>query len=53
MAFIDMSDEPVFIKTEDGVKSVKVTKKEYNEDIGGYIIREYEEVEKPDKMNTL
>ena len=44
MAFIDMSDEPVFIKT---------TKKEYNKDIGGYIIQEYEEVEKPDKTNTL
>ena len=49
MAFIDMSDEPVFIKTEAGVKSVKVTKKEYNKDMGCYIIREYEEVRRENR----
>ena len=52
MAFIDKSDEPVLIRTKDGIKPIKVTKKEYDKDMGGYIIREYEEVKKADETFT-
>ena len=46
MAFIDRSNEPTYIPTKDGMKAVDITKREYNKNLGCYIIREYKEIKK-------
>ena len=46
MAYIDMSNKPMFIMTKNGLKEIKIIKREYNKNLGCYIIREYEEVKK-------
>lgn len=45
MPFIDISNEPTFVKTKDGIIPIKIKKTEYDKTSGKMIIREYEEVD--------